>query len=835
MLEIVSAWLLTYWIHSTIALGIMWLVSSRLRERHLAVEEAGWRAALFLTLLTATLQLGLTHLVDWRPLAGSVKVPSVTAQVTGQGTFGESATGSSNGSASDPRATSDPLNERSRAGSGSTRETSGAFGGVESDADEAPALGVDPVRLLLGLWLLVTAALLLRLVISCGLLARTLKRRTLVSEGRHADLLARLCARALVTRSVALSVCRALLVPLALGLRRWEVCLPSKVADEFEPEEQETVLAHELAHLIRRDTIWQLASRAVTSVLFLQPLNFVAVSRLQTLAELRCDDWAVERTGRPVTLAKCLTRVASWRSESWGRLPVPAMASANRSRFGRRVRRLLSRSYPQPQSGVPRWLNLAVVPLVLSFVAAAPGVVRHPDAPAAPVAPVAPVGSVRPAVAAAPVLEPAPPVAVVLESPPVPMAKGPSAAAVPGPIPVVAPAPGAPPATAPAPEIVASPSPRPPSLAKTDPVLAPVRQPDSEPAPMPAVAPAPSRALTAPPAEVVPPIAPTLASTPMAISPEVSPAPARAPQATAVTARLAAAPLAPSAPTPEAEDDCDSESGWVSDSGKDSDSESDDWQSYDEEMDEFEEALEDELDALEDRIESEFEVLEDELDRELEMAEDASDEELELLVEEYEDQLEDGVEDLQDDLEELEERLEEGNGTHGSRAHRRQAAREIERWEAELERFEDQHEGDLERIVEAFERDLERLWERDVESRFEQALARQEAMSERRLEGAERQMEAAARRYEAARTPENRERLLAEVREQARLALPTEAELAEMRAEVLKIRTELAPRLEAARAAHEELRHALEEWRARYAAELERLRQSQRELVGRSD
>ena len=79
MIDTLLTWLLTYWIHSSIALAGMWAASRWLRERNLALEEAGWKIALFATLLTASAQFGLSNVADWRPIAGSFEVRQVTA------------------------------------------------------------------------------------------------------------------------------------------------------------------------------------------------------------------------------------------------------------------------------------------------------------------------------------------------------------------------------------------------------------------------------------------------------------------------------------------------------------------------------------------------------------------------------------------------------------------------------------------------------------------------------------------------------------------------------------------------------------------------------------
>ncbi len=60
------AWLLTYLLHSTLLLGLAWLVSKPLARWSVAAEEAVWKIALVGALVTASLQVA----AGWEPAAG---------------------------------------------------------------------------------------------------------------------------------------------------------------------------------------------------------------------------------------------------------------------------------------------------------------------------------------------------------------------------------------------------------------------------------------------------------------------------------------------------------------------------------------------------------------------------------------------------------------------------------------------------------------------------------------------------------------------------------------------------------------------------------------------
>jgi hypothetical protein len=100
-------------------------------------------------------------------------------------------------------------------------------------------------------------------------------------------------------------------MPLATGVLRPEIVLPARVQSLY-AEHQHPILAHELAHVVRREPAWRLVALLIDRVLFFQALNRVASDRMAACAELASDDWAARHTDEPLALARCLTEVASW-------------------------------------------------------------------------------------------------------------------------------------------------------------------------------------------------------------------------------------------------------------------------------------------------------------------------------------------------------------------------------------------------------------------------------------------------------------------------------------------------------------------------------------------
>jgi hypothetical protein len=170
------------------------------------------------------------------------------------------------------------------------------------------------------------------------------------------------------SKSNRISVVDALSVPLALTN---EVCLPRWVAERMEPDEFRAVVAHELAHVKRRDAVWRRAAAIVCRAFFFQPLNWLAAARLRELSECICDEEAIDMTRSTLPLASALERVASRRSHRPAHLVlVPAM-DAGQSFIVRRVMRILSNTYPS-QRHIGRGLRAGLLLVVVVAFLAAP-------------------------------------------------------------------------------------------------------------------------------------------------------------------------------------------------------------------------------------------------------------------------------------------------------------------------------------------------------------------------------------------------------------------------------------------------------------------------------
>jgi len=332
------AWLLTYLIHSTVLLGVAWLVTRRRRLEPAAVEVL-WKVALVAGLVTGTIQSRLqlgTHTAVTLPAAASPAAPGVREPAIVPGN-------------ESPVGTTSPTSR--------TSTTSAALRAA------LPLLTVL-------LWAAVALGSSLYYVARRLILVGRLADRRTVSDGPLAATLAELQRTTGYRRRVQLTMARTISSPVALGLS--EICVPELALSDLGAEQQRSMLAHELAHLARRDSLWLAGASLVERCFFFQPLNRLARRELETTAEYLSDEWAMRKTGSAVALAKCLATVAEWIQASPLGVPVAGLAE-RRSLLVSRISRLLDDARVSNPASRRGWAVAAALG-VAATIAAAPRV-----------------------------------------------------------------------------------------------------------------------------------------------------------------------------------------------------------------------------------------------------------------------------------------------------------------------------------------------------------------------------------------------------------------------------------------------------------------------------
>ena len=330
--ELLSGWLITYWLHSTIWLGGLALVLRFTRMESFAVRELCWRVAMPLGFATAMVAISLdsgfrmnmadVQLIPNRiaPLKISssteIKSPISTPDNTEAelsvdpsaypslpdesrlATFGGTRIAPAKPEA-DLRAVSMPL---------TIHENTNA---THDSVFDAPINGSNAQAVQIGCmaWLFICACFLLRRTIASCQLHRWLK-----GSQKHAlldELVQNLAERVpnrRQTRVVMLDAAQ----PFTVGWLRPTIVIPQRAMHELSHDQLRALLSHELGHVQCGHAFWLHVLNVVCQLGFFQPLNLWAYRCWRREAELMADSWATRHCVRPKKLASCLLQVATW-------------------------------------------------------------------------------------------------------------------------------------------------------------------------------------------------------------------------------------------------------------------------------------------------------------------------------------------------------------------------------------------------------------------------------------------------------------------------------------------------------------------------------------------
>ena len=365
-----SGWLLTYLLHSSVLLGVTWLVTRRwVASPHF--RDLLWKAATVGGFLTASLQ-GWS---GFEPIAGRLalpaSVPVVSASIHGSpasewtGLLPRRSPGL-------PDVAPAPV----RGGEATATPADPAAPGESAIPFHLP----EPATLLVALWAVGATLLGGLFVLQRRRAIRDLGRREAVTDPGLVGMLADLRRQAGFRRPVRLTVAQGLASPVALG--GGEIVLPPAALTDLDPAQQQSLLAHELAHLDRRDPEWLTFACLVERLFFLQPLNRLARVGQQEAAEYLCDDWAARRTGSGDPLAVCLLKVAEWIGARPQPVPLAGMAE-HPSQLIKRVHRLIE-GKEMPTRTRTLLLTAAALTLIGATAVAAPSMMPAPRPESAP-------------------------------------------------------------------------------------------------------------------------------------------------------------------------------------------------------------------------------------------------------------------------------------------------------------------------------------------------------------------------------------------------------------------------------------------------------------------
>jgi bla regulator protein BlaR1 len=153
-------------------------------------------------------------------------------------------------------------------------------------------------------------------------------------------------------------------VPMVIGTLKPIILIPIGAVNMLTPAQVEIIIAHELAHIHRRDFLFNILQSIIESLYYFNPAVWWISAYIRTERENCCDDIAVKLCGNRLEYAKALVKL----EEAYQSSPRMAMALASKggNRLLFRVRRILNQ--PQNKSSVmEKFSAIIILLLALAF------------------------------------------------------------------------------------------------------------------------------------------------------------------------------------------------------------------------------------------------------------------------------------------------------------------------------------------------------------------------------------------------------------------------------------------------------------------------------------
>ena len=257
---------------------------------------------------------------------------------------------------SDPEVTSSGLTLSSRS---PTAATVAAVG-----TPDAPSITVATA--LMGVWGLGVVAVLASLLTGLARLVWVTRRCQPIRSGAWRQQADALASRYELRRPIVILESRDRALLLTWGLFTPRIIVPAG-ARTWAAERIHVVLAHELAHIERRDWLLQIGTEAVRAVYWFNPLIWWTCRRLRDESEQACDDIVLRRGVDARAYASHLLAVARHVLAD-GRAWAPAPAVATSSTLERRIAAMLNSS----RSREPLTRASAILAVLAMLAVAAP-------------------------------------------------------------------------------------------------------------------------------------------------------------------------------------------------------------------------------------------------------------------------------------------------------------------------------------------------------------------------------------------------------------------------------------------------------------------------------
>jgi uncharacterized protein (TIGR03435 family) len=180
------------------------------------------------------------------------------------------------------------------------------------------------------------------------------------SGGRENAILGRIRERMRIKSPVALLVSQSAMEPGVIGIFHSMLLWPNGISESLGEDQVEAIIAHELAHVSRRDNLTAALAMFCTAIFWFHPLAWWMKARAMDMRERACDEAVILFGNRPEVYASSILRACEFSIDS----PLASVSGITGSDLKERVRRIMC------DSPLPR-LSRSMITLLAGIAATA--------------------------------------------------------------------------------------------------------------------------------------------------------------------------------------------------------------------------------------------------------------------------------------------------------------------------------------------------------------------------------------------------------------------------------------------------------------------------------
>ncbi len=207
------------------------------------------------------------------------------------------------------------------------------------------------------IWFAGMAIFLLKLMGSIVQVNNLRRRMNFHADPFWADLLEKLGKKSGFRQKIDLFESALVRSPLTIGHLKPVILFPIGILNRLPEPEVEAILAHELAHILRRDYFFNILQSLMEAIFYFHPAVWWLSGQVRKERENACDDRAIELLGNKINYAKALVTVQEM--AFFPLSPALAFAGTRKNQLLARVQRLFS----QPKSSfnfMEKWISTAL-------------------------------------------------------------------------------------------------------------------------------------------------------------------------------------------------------------------------------------------------------------------------------------------------------------------------------------------------------------------------------------------------------------------------------------------------------------------------------------------